>query len=110
MKTVNELCRLTGVTRKTLFYYDRIGLLTPAVRIGKQNSKYYEDDAAEKLMLIHTYKQAGLQLSEIRRLLYDENASREEILHQALRRLTNQRERLSAQIARAEELLRQTQE
>ncbi|MBQ1325319.1 MAG: MerR family transcriptional regulator [Solobacterium sp.] len=27
--SVGEICSLTGVTRKTLFYYDRIALLKP---------------------------------------------------------------------------------
>ena len=37
MKTVHEVCESTGVTRKRLFYYDRIGLLKPSRRDTNQD-------------------------------------------------------------------------
>ena len=41
--TVAEISSITGVTRKTLFYYDKIGLLNPTNRIGPQMHKFYAE-------------------------------------------------------------------
>ena len=38
MKTVNEVCLMMHVTRKTL-YYDKVGILKPTIRAGKQKAK-----------------------------------------------------------------------
>ena len=40
--SVGEICRITGITRKTLFYYDRIGLLVPYKRTEPQQFKLYD--------------------------------------------------------------------
>ena len=66
MKTVQEICKLTGVTRKTLYYYDKIDLLKPVCRAGKQRSKRYSDEAVEILKQIKKYQEAGLTLTEIK--------------------------------------------
>ncbi|MBQ1321890.1 MAG: MerR family transcriptional regulator, partial [Solobacterium sp.] len=70
--TVSDICSLTGVTRKTLFYYDRIGLLKPVARSGPQNSKLYDQEGLRKLQRILRYREAGLQISEVRGLLRDD--------------------------------------
>ena len=47
--SVKEICEKYGITRKTLFYYDRIGLLKPAKRLGRQSFKYYDVAALKRL-------------------------------------------------------------
>lgn len=49
--SVGDVCRLAKVTRKTLFYYDRIGILPPTRREGTQNFKQY--DICEVMMKNH---------------------------------------------------------
>lgn len=53
--SVGEVCSLTGVTRKTLFYYDKNGLLKPTDRITAQKFKLYDADQLVRLnkILIH---------------------------------------------------------
>ena len=92
MKSVKEICQLTGVTRKTLFYYDRIGLLRPTLRIGSQAHKYYDDTAVETLLKIRLYRACGLQLSEIRGILEEEESSRWKLEAGIQRMLKNRRE------------------
>jgi DNA-binding transcriptional MerR regulator len=41
--TVKELARLSGVSVRTLHFYDEIGLLKPA-RVGENQYRYYEQD------------------------------------------------------------------
>ena len=104
MKTVNELCRLGGVTRKTLYYYDKIDLLKPVCRSGKQHSKVYDDSAPDVLRQIKTYQSCGLTLSEIRTVLNRPEECRN-ILEQALKRLKSEEAEISRQILSLEQML-----
>lgn len=58
MMTVKEVSRLTGVSVRTLQYYDRIGLLHPA---GYTESGYrlYDDAALETLQQILLFRPEG---------------------------------------------------
>ena len=84
--TVGDLCQLTGITRKTLFYYDHIGLLEPSERKGSQKQKVYGSAEYEKLRHIIAYKEAGLLLSEIREIFRNPE-NRNHILKKAQERL-----------------------
>ena len=106
--TVSDICSLTGVTRKTLFYYDRIGLLKPAARTGPQNSKLYDQEGLRKLQRILRYREAGLQISEVRGLLRDDT-DHQTILLAALARLRQEREQKEEQIFLLMGLLEETQ-
>ena len=48
MKTVNEVSKLTGVSIRTLQYYDKIGLLKPA-EYTESGYRLYDDAALERL-------------------------------------------------------------
>ncbi len=79
MKSVKEVCELTGVTRKTLFYYDKIGLLKPSYRKGPQRQKLYNAKAIKRLCIIRILKEAGFRIEEIKTFL-EENNKQEEII------------------------------
>jgi len=57
-----------GLSRTALLYYDRIGLLSPAMR-SEAGYRLYDDDDISRLRLICTYKNAGLPLRKIRDLM-----------------------------------------
>ena len=105
MKTVHEVCELTGVTRKRLFYYDKIGLLKPTKREGVQKSKMYNARAVEQLRAIMQYQDAGLRLSEIRKIIEADIAVQEEIMVDVLERLQKEYERKEKEIRTAREIL-----
>lgn len=65
---ISELGKRYGLSRSTLLYYDRIGLLTPSGRSGAGYREYSESDEA-RLGRICTFRRAGLALEEIRRIL-----------------------------------------
>ena len=99
MKTVQEICKLTGVTRKTLYYYDKIDLLKPVCRTGKQRSKRYSDEAVEILKQIKRYQEAGLTLTEIKQLRNTKvSEERIQILKSACRRLYSQNHKIEEEI------------
>lgn len=66
--TVKELADLAGVTRRTLHYYDEIGLLEPA-EVGENGYRYYAEENLLTLQQILFYREMGLSLNRIRELL-----------------------------------------
>jgi DNA-binding transcriptional MerR regulator len=67
--TVHELAKLSGVTPRTLRYYDEIGLLP----VGRTESGYrvYGRDEVDRLQQILFYRELGLSLEDIREILPD---------------------------------------
>lgn len=66
--TIGALARSVGLSRSTLLYYDRIGLLQPSARSASRYRQYGED-ARARLEAIRMYRGVGLGLAEIRALL-----------------------------------------
>ena len=64
---IGELARRTGVATSALRYYERIGLLSPAERVGQR--RHYSPLSAERVALIRLCQDAGFTLAEIGRLL-----------------------------------------
>ena len=64
---INEVAKLTGVSARTLQYYDEIGLLIPE----KLNNGYrdYSDENLDKLQKILFYRFLKFKLNEIKELL-----------------------------------------
>ena len=63
MRTVNDVSRLTGVSIRTLQYYDRIGLLPPAQRT-EAGYRLYDDTALERLQQILLFRELGFSLDD----------------------------------------------
>ena len=68
MYTVKELALLTGLTPRTLRYYDGIGLLRPG-RSRENDYRLYGPEDVDRLQQILLYRALGLPLEEIRRIL-----------------------------------------
>ena len=64
---INEVAKLTGVSARTLQYYDEIGLLIPE----KLNNGYrdYSDENLDKLQKILFYRFLKFKLNDIKELL-----------------------------------------
>ena len=93
MKTVNEVHKLTGVSIRTLRYYDRIGLLPPAA-VSDAGYRLYDDAALERLQLILLYRELQFPLKEIKRILASPDCDRTRILAQQVELLTLKKEHL----------------
>ncbi|GAM10898.1 HTH-type transcriptional activator TipA [Geobacter sp. OR-1] len=68
MFRITELARQFGLSRSTLLYYDRIGLLSPSGRSGA-NYRCYSDADRERLASICSLRQAGVDIEGIRAIL-----------------------------------------
>ena len=67
MKKIKDVSRISGLSKRTLQYYDDIGLL-PAKR-SKENYRLYDDNDLKRLWEILLYKEAGFELEEINRFM-----------------------------------------
>jgi DNA-binding transcriptional MerR regulator len=104
MYTVKDVCRETGVSRKTLFYYDRIGLLSPSQRIGKQKIRLYSAEEIHRLKQIRFYQKAGLLLSEIRTLLSSPDADHTALFEAVIKRLEQKKQETETTILLCQKL------
>lgn len=68
MYTIGQIGDLAQLSRSTLLYYDRIGLLPPSDKSSAGYRLYSEADLA-RLERIRTYRAAGLSLERIKDLL-----------------------------------------
>ena len=75
-KTVKEVCDLTGLTRKHLYYFHHEKVVQAVAYAnysvyGYDGYKLYDDAAVEKLQQIALYYQLGLKRDEIRDIMLD---------------------------------------
>src|SRR3990167_7836988 len=77
--TVKKLAKLSGVSARTLHFYDEIGLLKPAY-YGENNYRYYEEEQLLMLQQILFYRELGMPLSEIQRIICSDDFNKIEAL------------------------------
>ena len=68
MMTVKQVSELTGVSVRTLQYYDRIGLLPPA-EYTEAGYRLYDDSALERLQQVLLFRELEFPLKEIKSIL-----------------------------------------
>ena len=91
--TVNEVSKLTGVSIRTLHYYDEIGLLHPS-EITEAGYRLYDDTALERLQQILLFRELEFPLKEIKGVLDAPNFDRNRALEQQIELLTMKKEHL----------------
>jgi MerR family transcriptional regulator, thiopeptide resistance regulator len=98
MHTVKQLARLSGVSVRTLHYYDQIGLLRPA-QVGANGYRYYGREELLRLQQILLHRELDLPLEAIALLLDDSGQSRVERLRQHRQKLLQRTEHYRELIA-----------
>ena len=79
MMTVNEVSKLTGVSIRTLQYYDSIGLLKP-VEYTESGYRLYDDTSLDRLQQILLFKELEFPLKEIKGIIDAPNFDRNKAL------------------------------
>ncbi|HEL0600798.1 TPA: MerR family transcriptional regulator [Streptococcus equi subsp. zooepidemicus] len=78
MKTVKDVSQLTGLSVRTLHYYDEIGLLPPTM-VGENGYRFYDAAALRRLQDILLFRELAFPLKTIKQLLdspsYDQQAA-----------------------------------
>lgn len=96
MFTVNQLGKKYGLSRSTLLYYDKIGLLKPSAR-SEANYRLYSHSDDKKMDTIVTYREAGLSLEAIADIINTGETKSTKVLEQRLVNLNSEMSRLRQQ-------------
>lgn len=91
--TVHEVSELTGVSIRTLQYYDTIGLLKPS-DYTESGYRLYDDTELERLQQILLFKELEFPLKEIKQIIDAPNFDRAKALEQQIELLTMKKEHL----------------
>ena len=75
MKSISQVAKLTGVSIRTLQYYDEIGLLKPS-KLTSSGYRLYDDAALQILQQILFFKELGFQLKEINEIMKKSDSDR----------------------------------
>lgn len=102
--TVHELAKLAGITARTIRYYDQIGLLKPA-RINSSGYRIYGEAEVDKLQQILFYRELGVGLGDIRKIINSPSFNRLEALKEHRAKLLDEKKRLELLIANVEKTI-----
>lgn len=81
MRTISQVAELTGISTRTLQYYDEIGLLKPSA-LKQSSYRLYDDEALQKLQQILFFKELGFTLKEIKKILQKPDFDRIKVFRQ----------------------------
>lgn len=93
MKKVKDVVRITGLSRRTLHYYDEIGIVK--AQRTTENYRIYGESEMRKLWNLIIYKTLGFRLCEIKLLLNGKEDESEIILEKRLKELQQEIDKLS---------------
>ena len=93
MRTVHEVSKLTGVSIRTLQYYDRIGLLRPT-EYTQAGYRLYDDTALETLQQILLFRELEFPLKDIKRIISNPDFDRSKALGQQIELLKLKKEHI----------------
>lgn len=93
MKTVNEVSKLTGVSIRTLQYYDKIGLLKPA-EYTESGYRLYDDAALERLQQILLFRELEFPLKDIKDIVTRSDFDKRKALEQQIELLELKKEHI----------------
>ena len=93
MMTVNEVSKLTGVSIRTLQYYDKIGLLHPT-KYTEAGYRLYDDAALEILQQILLFRELEFPLKDIKEIISRPDFDRSKALGQQIELLKLKKEHL----------------
>ena len=79
MMTVKQISELTGISARTLHYYDKIGLFVPTQK-SEAGYRLYDDKALEILQQILFFREFDIPLKEIKALMENSALDKNQIL------------------------------
>ncbi len=105
MKTVKEISEITGISIRTLHYYDEIGLLLPTEK-SEAGYRYYDEKALETLQQILFFREFDIPLKEIKTIIKNSTLDKNQILKMQKNMLTAKKERIEKLIAHIDDILK----
>ena len=95
---ISEVAKLSGVTVRTLHYYDEIGLLKPS-DITEAGYRVYSNKDLETLQQILFFRELDFLLNEIKEIMTNPNYNKNEALNKHKEFLMEKRKRIDGLIA-----------
>lgn len=92
--SIRQLADLTGVSTRTLRYYDERGLLKPS-RVNEQGCRYYEQEQVDLLQQILFYRERNLGLDVIKEIISNPQFDAAQALEEHLIALMEQEKHIS---------------
>lgn len=105
MRTVKEVSELTGISVRTLHYYDEIGLLKPT-KCSQAGYRLYDDKALELLQRILFFREFDMPLKEIKSIMDNPMLDKNQILKSQRKMLELKKERLQRLISSIDDILK----
>ncbi len=105
MMTVKEIAELTGISARTLHYYDEIGLFVPTSK-SEAGYRLYDDKALETLQQILFFREFDIPLKEIKAVMENPDLDRNQILQMQRKMLMVKKERIERLIASIDDILK----
>lgn len=105
MRTVKEVSKITGISVRTLHYYDEIGLFKPTL-VSEAGYRLYDDKALETLQQILFFREFDISLKEIKAVLDNPALERNQILQVQRKMLVTKKERMERLIASIDDILK----
>ena len=105
MKTVKEIAKLTGISARTLHYYDEIGLLKPTKK-SEAGYRLYDEKALETLQQILFFREFDISLKEIKTVIQNPSIDKSQILQMQRKMLVAKKERIERLIAGMDDILK----
>ncbi|HHT53899.1 MAG TPA: MerR family transcriptional regulator [Clostridiales bacterium] len=103
--TVSKLAKMAGVSRRTLRFYDEIGLLSPA-RVSQNGYRVYGRAEVDLLQQILIYRELGVPLEKIRSIIAAPGFDRAAALREHLTALNAQKAKIESLIKNVERTIR----
>ena len=91
---VKEFAELTGVSVRTLHYYDEIGLLKPSEVDAQTGYRFYDEKSLERMQEILFYRELDFSLKTIRQIISSPDYDKQQALTRQRKLLLAKKERL----------------
>ena len=106
---ISDVAKLTGVTVRTLHYYDEIGLLKPG-EVTEAGYRVYNDTDLEVLQQILFFRELDFPLEDIRKIMQNPDYEKDSALRKQKELLLQKRSRLDSLISLVDKTLKGEQD
>lgn len=103
MRTVKQVAELTGISIRTLQYYDEIGVFKPT-EVTASGYRLYDEEALKTLQQILFFKELDFQLKDIKEIMENPSFDKIEAFKKQKKLIKTKRDRLDALLGLLEKL------
>lgn len=101
MKTLNEVSKIVGMSRRVIQEYEKVGLATTPTKTNKYGHLLYDDKDLERLWQIRFYRELEYDKKQIKAIFEDPNFNKQQALESQIELLEKKKEHLESLIETA---------